>query len=149
MGIFLQYLVFTLISILFIWEIIRTIKYKKRNNAINKKFVDVEANQITLQNNMQNLLKSINKQQQNIEKQYDNIKRIEMLVLQKINPLLENNAVVSDLRTKLKDADHTVSSLRSTVLQMAQTIKRMQRREKEEHEQEFVKRRKPKKTQTQ
>lgn len=136
-----------LFIVLFISFIVFTIVFNKRfkkQKTINAK---LEKNQETLQKNLMNLSSLVSKAQTNIDKQYDSIKKIEMTLLQKVSPLLDKNQVIDELRRKLNDSEHTVTSLRSTILQMSQTFKRMQKQEKDEHSQETVKRRKTKKEQ--
>lgn len=111
-------------------------KYNKQK-AIN---AQLEENQKTLQKNILSISSLISKAQTNIDKQYDKLKQMEMLVLQKVSPLLEKNQVVDELRRKIKESDTIISGLRSTILQMSQTFKKMQHAEKEERNQETVKR---------
>ena len=113
-------------------------KQEKINKAVDK-------NQITLSNNISALNISLQKVLNNVEKQYDNIKRIELTIIQKLNPLLDKNQIVDELRRKVNEAERTINNLRSTILQMSQTFKRMKKEEKEEKEQETVKKRRSKK----
>lgn len=141
---FLYFLPSIVLFICFIIAIAVFHKKFKKQKSINAKF---EKNQETLQKNLMNLSSLVSKAQTNVDKQYDNIKKIEMTVVQKLSPLLDKNQVIDELRRKLNDSEHTVTSLRSTILQMSQTFKRMQKQEKDEHSQETVKRRKTKKEQ--
>lgn len=134
------------ISVLLVFQLCLIIwlrKKLKQQKSINKQ---IDKNQVTLSNNIMSLNTCIQKTMNNAEKQYDSIKRIEMIIVQKLNPLLEKNQIVDELRRKLGDSERTVNELRSTVLQMSQTFKRMKREEKEEKGQETVKRRKSKKS---
>ena len=82
--------------------------------------------------NISNLNVNLQKISRDTEKQYDNIKRMESLIIQKLNPLLDKNQITDELRTKLHNSEMTVNLLRSTILQMTTAIKRMQKQEKEE-----------------
>ena len=118
-------------SLLLLTQIITIIKLRKKlkkQYVVNKIF---EQNQQNLSNALTNILTSLSRQQQNVEKQYDNIKRIESLIIQKLNPLLDKNQITNELRTKLYNSEITVNQLRSTILQMTAAIKRMQKQEKE------------------
>ena len=55
----------------------------------------------------------------------------DVLIIQKLNPLLDKNQITNELRTKLYNSEITVNQLRSTILQMTAAIKRMQKQEKE------------------
>lgn len=123
---------YIIVSILIITQIIVIIKLRKKlkkQTNINK---TLEKNQQNLSNTLINIFTSLSKQQQSVEKQYDNIKRMESLIIQKLNPLLDKNQIVDELRTKLHNSELTVNQLRSTILQMTTAIKRMQKAEKEE-----------------
>ena len=125
-------LCYVLISILFITLIfclVKLFKSLKKQAAIN---VMLEKNQITISTNISNLNINLQKILRDIEKQYDNIKRMESLIIQKLNPLLDKNQITDELRTKLHNSEMTVNQLRSTILQMTTAIKRMQKQEKEE-----------------
>lgn len=137
---------YILIGVLFVIQlfyIFRLRKKLKQQEKINKA---VDKNQITLSSNISALNISLQKVLNNVEKQYDNIKRIELTIIQKLNPLLDKNQIVDELRRKVNEAERTINNLRSTILQMSQTFKRMKREEKEEKEQETVKKRRSKKS---
>ena len=104
-------------------------KSLKKQTAIN---AVLEKNQITISTNISNLNVNLQKISRDTEKQYDNIKRMESLIIQKLNPLLDKNQITDELRTKLHNSEMTVNQLRSTILQMTTAIKRMQKQEKEE-----------------
>lgn len=125
-------IVYCIVSILIIAQIIAIVKLResiKNQAVINKTF---EKNQKNLNNALTGISSSLCKQQQSVEKQYDNIKRMESLIIQKLNPLLDKNQITDELRTKLHNSEMTVNQLRSTILQMTTAIKRMQKQEKEE-----------------
>lgn len=110
-----------------------------KNNKLKKEIKILQGNQKTLEANQQNLKTTLSlltshltKASNNIEKQYTSIKQIEQAIISKLSPLLENNKVVDDLRRRVKEADTTIYQLRSTILQMTDAIKRMQKKEKEE-----------------
>ena len=126
-------------------QAITFITFRKKFKEQKTVNTQLEKNQETLQKNILTISSLVSKAQTGIEKQYDNIKRIEIVLLQKVNPLLDKNAIVDDLRRKLSESEKTVNGLRSTILQMSQTFKRMQKTEKEEHAQETVKRKTSKK----
>lgn len=123
---------YIIVSLLILTQIITIIKLRKKL----KKQADVnkilEKNQQNLSNTLTSISAGLSRQQQNIEKQYDNIKRMESLIIQKLNPLLDKNQITDELRTKLHNSEMTVNQLRSTILQMTTAIKRMQKQEKEE-----------------
>ena len=113
---------YIIVSLLLLTQIITIIKLRKKlkkQAEVNKIF---EKNQQNLSNALTNILTSLSRQQQNVEKQYDNIKRIESLIIQKLNPLLDKNQITSELRTKLYNSEITVNQLRSTILQMTAAI---------------------------
>lgn len=125
-------LCYILISVLFIaltFCLIKLFKSLKKQAAIN---TVLEKNQITISTNISNLNVNLQKISRDTEKQYDNIKRMESLIIQKLNPLLDKNQITDELRTKLHNSEMTVNQLRSTILQMTTAIKRMQKQEKEE-----------------
>ena len=128
------------ICILVVCQVIVIILFNKKYNKQKAINAQLEENQKTLQKNILSISSLISKAQTNIDKQYDKLKQVEMLVLQKVSPLLEKNQVVDELRRKIKESDTIINGLRSTILQMSQTFKRMQRVEKEERNQETVKR---------
>lgn len=128
------------ICILVVCQVIVIILFNKKYNKQKAINAQLEENQKTLQKNILSISSLISKAQTNIDKQYDKLKQVEMLVLQKVSPLLEKNQMVDELRRKIKESDTIISGLRSTILQMSQTFKRMQRVEKEERNQETVKR---------
>lgn len=125
-------LCYILIFVLFItltFCLIKLFKSLKKQAAIN---TVLEKNQITISTNISNLNVNLQKISRDTEKQYDNIKRMESLIIQKLNPLLDKNQITDELRTKLHNSEMTVNQLRSTILQMTTAIKRMQKQEKEE-----------------
>lgn len=125
-------LCYILIFVLFIaltFCLIKLFKNLKKQAAIN---AVLEKNQITISTNISNLNINLQKISRDTEKQYDNIKRMESLIIQKLNPLLDKNQITDELRTKLHNSEMTVNQLRSTILQMTTAIKRMQKQEKEE-----------------
>lgn len=128
------------ICILAISQVIVLISFNKKFKKQKVINAQLEENQKNLQKNILSISSLVSKAQANIDKQYDKLKQIEMVVLQKLNPLLEKNQIVDELRRKIKESDTIISGLRSTILQMSQTFKRMQRVEKEERSQETVKR---------
>ena len=136
----MKYVLIACICILAVSQAITFITFRKKFKEQKTINTQLEKNQETLQKNILTISSLVSKAQTGIEKQYDNIKRIEMVLLQKVNPLLDKNAIVDELRMKLKESDKTVNGLRSTILQMSQTFKRMKKTEKEEHTQETVKR---------
>jgi Mg2+ and Co2+ transporter CorA len=107
------------------------LKKQAATNAI------LEKNQVTISTNISNLNISLQKISRDVEKQYDNIKRLESLIIQKLNPLLDKNQITDELRTKLHNSEKTVNQLRSTILQMTTAIKQMQKREKDEKKYEI------------
>ena len=124
-------ILYILVSLLIVTQIIVIIKLNKKLKIqanVNKAF---EKNQKNLNTTLMNFSSSLSRQQQNIEKQYDNIKRMESLIIQKLNPLLDKNQIVDELRTKLHNSEVTVNQLRSTILQMTTTIKQMKKNEKD------------------
>ncbi len=130
-------LCYVLISVLFIaliFCLIKLFKSLKKQAAIN---AVLEKNQITISTNISNLNVNLQKISRDTEKQYDNIKRMESLIIQKLNPLLDKNQITDELRTKLHNSEMTVNQLRSTILQMTTAIKRMQKQEKEEKKHEI------------
>ena len=137
---------YILIGVLFVIQLFYIFKLRKKLKQQEKINKAVDKNQITLSNNISALNISLQKVLNNVEKQYDNIKRIELTIVQKLNPLLDKNQIVDELRRKVNEAERTINNLRSTILQMSQTFKRMKREEKEEKEQETVKKRKSKKS---
>lgn len=140
-------LCYILISVLFIalvFCLVKLSKSLKKQAAIN---AVLEKNQITISTNISNLNVSLQKIIRDTEKQYDNIKRMESLIVQKLNPLLDKNQITDELRSKLHNSEMTVSQLRSTILQMTAAIKRMQKKEKEEDKQTIKISNKKKKTQ--
>lgn len=141
----MKYVLIACICILAVSQAITFITFRKKFKEQKTVNTQLEKNQETLQKNILTISSLVSKAQTGIEKQYDNIKRIEIVLLQKVNPLLDKNAIVDDLRRKLSESEKTVNGLRSTILQMSQTFKRMQKTEKEEHAQETVKRKTSKK----
>ena len=130
-------LCYVLISILFIaltFCLIKLYKSLKKQAATN---AILEKNQVTISTNISNLNISLQKISRDVEKQYDNIKRMESLIIQKLNPLLDKNQITDELRTKLHNSEKTVNQLRSTILQMTTAIKQMQKREKDEKKYEI------------
>lgn len=130
-------LCYVLISILFIaltFCLIKLFKSLKKQAATN---AILEKNQVTISTNISNLNISLQKISRDVEKQYDNIKRMESLIIQKLNPLLDKNQITDELRTKLHNSEKTVNQLRSTILQMTTAIKQMQKREKDEKKYEI------------
>lgn len=127
---------YVIVSILVITQIITIIKLRKKLKKQAEVNKILEKNQQNLSNTLTNISTSLSRQQQNIEKQYDNIKRMESLIIQKLNPLLDKNQITDELRTKLHNSEMTVNQLRSTILQMTTAIKRMQKQEKEEKKHE-------------
>ena len=123
---------YIIVSLLLLTQIITIIKLRKKLKKQADVSKTLEKNQQNLSNTLTNILTSLSRQQQNVEKQYDNIKRIESLNIQKLNPLLDKNQITNELRTKLYNSEITVNQLRSTILQMTSVIKRMQKQEKEE-----------------
>lgn len=123
---------YIIVSLLLLTQIITIIKLRKKLKKQADVSKTLEKNQQNLSNTLTNILTSLSRQQQNVEKQYDNIKRIESLIIQKLNPLLDKNQITNELRTKLYNSEITVNQLRSTILQMTSVIKRMQKQEKEE-----------------
>lgn len=123
---------------------VKTIHDSRQLKKVKSALKQLEENQKNLQKNILSISSLVSKAQNNIEKQYDKLKQIEMMVLQKLNPLLEKNQIVDELRRKIKESDTIISGLRSTILQMSQTFKRMQRAEKEKDAQETVKRKQSK-----
>lgn len=132
------------ICILAICQVIVLISFNKKFKKQKVINAQLEENQKNLQKNILSISSLVSKAQNNIEKQYDKLKQMEMMVLQKLNPLLEKNQIVDELRRKIKESDTIISGLRSTILQMSQTFKRMQRAEKEKDAQETVKRKQSK-----
>jgi uncharacterized phage infection (PIP) family protein YhgE len=132
------------ICILAICQVIVLISFNKKFKKQKVINAQLEENQKNLQKNILNISSLVSKAQNNIEKQYDKLKQMEMMVLQKLNPLLEKNQIVDELRRKIKESDTIISGLRSTILQMSQTFKRMQRAEKEKDAKETVKRKQSK-----
>lgn len=55
----------------------------------------------------------ISKQQQNIDKQYDILKGLEIIIKNKLNPLFEKNEIVNSLHNKLHNSEATIEQLRS------------------------------------
>lgn len=130
-------LCYVLISILFIaltFCLIKLFKSLKKQAATN---AILEKNQVTISTNISNLNISLQKISRDVEKQYDNIKRMESLIIQKLNPLLDKNQITDELRTKLHNSEKTVNQLRSTILQMTTAIKQMQKQEKDEKKYEI------------
>ncbi len=123
---------YIIVSLLILTQIITIIKLRKKLKKQAEVNKILEKNQQNLSNTLTNISTSLSRQQQNIEKQYDNIKRMESLIIQKLNPLLDKNQITDELRTKLHNSEMTVNQLRSTILQMTTAIKRMQKQEKEE-----------------
>lgn len=122
------FIVLTLFVIIFI-----------KNNKLKKEIKILQNNEKTLKTNQQNLhttlsllTSNLTKASANIEKQYTSIKQIEQSIIVKLTPLLDNNKIVDDLRRRVKEADATVYQLRSTILQMTEALKRMQKKEKDE-----------------
>ena len=104
-----------------------------------KEIAVLRQNEKTLQSNMQNLYTNITLLSANVskalsytEKQSSGITRIEQLMITKVNPLLEKNAVIDDLKRRLREEEQTTHGLRSTILQMTATLKKLQKKEKEE-----------------
>lgn len=122
------FIVLTLFVIIFI-----------KNNKLKKEIKILQNNEKTLKTNQQNLhttlsllTSNLTKASANIEKQYTSIKQIEQSIIVKLTPLLDNNKIVDDLRRRVKEADATAYQLRSAILQMAEALKRMQKKEKDE-----------------
>lgn len=110
-----------------------------QNSRLKKDLQKLKDNEKILKTNQQNLhttlsllTSNLTKASSNIEKQYTSIKQIEMTIISKLSPLLDKNQVVDELRKRIKEADITVSQLRSTILQMTEALRRMQKKEKEE-----------------
>lgn len=110
-----------------------------KNNKLKKEIKILQNNEKTLKTNQQNLhttlsllTSNLTKASANIEKQYTSIKQIEQSIIVKLTPLLDNNKIVDDLRRRVKEADTTAHQLRSTILQMTEALKRMQKKEKDE-----------------
>lgn len=110
-----------------------------KNNKLKKEIKILQNNEKTLKTNQQNLhttlsllTSNLTKASANIEKQYTSIKQIEQSIIVKLTPLLDNNKIVDDLRRRVKEADTTAYQLRSTILQMTDALKRMQKKEKDE-----------------
>ena len=122
---------YIIVSLLLLTQIITIIKLRKKLRIQSDVSKTLEKNQQNLNTTLMNFSTSLSKQGQGIEKQYDNIKRIESLIIQKLNPLLDKNQITNELRTKLYNSEITVNQLRSTILQMTAAIKRMQKQEKE------------------
>lgn len=104
-----------------------------------KEIAVLRQNEKTLQSNMQNLYTNITLLSANVskalsytERQSSGITRIEQLMITKVSPLLEKNAVIDDLKRRLREEEQTTYSLRSTILQMTATLKKLQKKEKEE-----------------
>lgn len=125
----LCYILIFVLFIALIFCLVKLFKSLKKQTAIN---AVLEKNQITISTNISNLNVNLQKISRDTEKQYDNIKRMESLIIQKLNPLLDKNQITDELRTKLHNSEMTVNQLRSTILQMTTAIKRMQKQEKEE-----------------
>ena len=132
------------ICILAISQVIVLISFNKKFKKQKVLNAQLEENQKNLQKNILSISSMVSKVQTNVDNQYDKLKQIEMMILQKLNPLLEKNQIVDELRRKVKESDTIISGLRSTILQMSQTFKRMQRAEKEKDAQETVKRKQSK-----
>lgn len=132
------------ICILAICQVIVLISFNKKFKKQKVLNAQLEENQKNLQKNILSISSLVSKVQTNVDNQYDKLKQIEMMILQKLNPLLEKNQIVDELRRKVKESDTIISGLRSTILQMSQTFKRMQRAEKEKDAQETVKRKQSK-----
>ena len=136
------------IAVLYIYVIFHSIishkKFKEQSLAIKI----IEKNQIAISNSINSLNTHLQKMAKDTEKQYDNIKRTEALVVQKLNPLLEKNQIVDELRNKLRDSERTVTQLRSTILQMSTVIKRMSKQDKDEKKREAKPTQRRQRTQT-
>lgn len=125
----LCYILIFVLLIALTFCLIKLFKSLKNQAAIN---AVLEKNQITISTNISNLNVNLQKISRDTEKQYDNIKRMESLIIQKLNPLLDKNQITDELRAKLHNSEMTANQLRSTILQMTTAIKQMQKQEKEE-----------------
>lgn len=122
------YILISVLFILLVFCLIKLFKNSKKQSKINAVF---EKNQITISNNISNLHISLQKILRDIDKQYDNIKEIESSIVQKLSPLLNKNQIIDELNVKLHNSEMTINQLRSTILQMTTSLKRMQKQEKE------------------
>lgn len=123
-------IVYIIVSILIISQVVTIIYLKKElktQKSLNATLFKNQKNHYTALINLSSL---ISKQQQNIDKQHDILKGLEIIINNKLNPLFENNEIVNSLRNKLHNSEATIEQLRSTILRMSSTIKHMQKKEK-------------------
>ena len=123
-------ILYIIVSILVISQVATIIYLKKELKTQKSLNATLFKNQKNHYTTLINLSSLISKQQQNIDKQHDILKGIEIIINNKLNPLFEKNEIVNSLRNKLHNSEATIEQLRSTILRMSSTIKHMQKKEK-------------------